>query len=169
MAVHRFCYSGLATCPLYVGPLFGKFIPKWFGLRVSYSDEYFFFFAMDTHVQIHIHIFAVSILMLWYKVRLQPTAEPRYSRPCGDRTHDFQTEATLPDASRPARSIHATDTVPKTQFQQRSRINRSVFFHRGTILQWRHPSWEFAKLSHQDRLHRHQLFFPHWLSATSVK
>ena len=42
----------------------------------------------------------------------KPTKEPiNYRAPGGDRTHDLQTEATLPAASCPARLLHATEIV----------------------------------------------------------
>ena len=48
----------------------------------------------------------------------KPTKEPiTYRGPGGDRTHDPQTEATPPAASCPARSLHATEIVSKTQSQ----------------------------------------------------
>ena len=44
----------------------------------------------------------------------KPTKEPiNYRGPGGDRTHDLQTEATPPAASCPARTLHATEIVPK--------------------------------------------------------
>ena len=44
----------------------------------------------------------------------KPTKEPiNYRGPGGDRTHDLQTEATLPAASCPARTLHATEIAPK--------------------------------------------------------
>ena len=44
----------------------------------------------------------------------KPTKEPiNYRGPGGDRTHDFQTEATPPAASCPARTLHATEFAPK--------------------------------------------------------
>ena len=39
----------------------------------------------------------------------------------GDRTHYLQIEVTSPAVSSPARSFHATQTVPKTQLQWRGR------------------------------------------------
>ena len=42
----------------------------------------------------------------------KPTKEPiNYHGPCGDRTHNLQTEATPPAASCPAHSLHATEIV----------------------------------------------------------
>ena len=42
----------------------------------------------------------------------KPTKEPtNYHGPGGDRTHNLQIEATPPDASGPARSLHATEIV----------------------------------------------------------
>ena len=44
----------------------------------------------------------------------KPTKEPiNYRGPGGDRTRDLQTEATPSAASRPARSLHATEIVSK--------------------------------------------------------
>ena len=40
-----------------------------------------------------------------------------YRGPGGEQTHDFQTEATPPAASYPARSLHVTKIVSKTQSQ----------------------------------------------------
>ena len=44
----------------------------------------------------------------------KPTKEPiNYRGPGRDRTHDLQTEATLPAASCPAPTLHATEIAPK--------------------------------------------------------
>ena len=52
----------------------------------------------------------------------KPTKEPiNYRGPGGDRTHDLQTEATLPAASCPARTLHATEIASKTQLQWHAR------------------------------------------------
>ena len=48
----------------------------------------------------------------------KPTKKAKkYRGTGGDRTHDLQTEATPPAASCPARSLHATEIVSKTQLQ----------------------------------------------------
>ena len=44
-----------------------------------------------------------------------------YCGPGGDRIQDLQTEATPLAASCPARSLHATEIVSKTQFQWQAR------------------------------------------------
>ena len=67
----------------------------------------------------------VQYIFVWFDVdalaqgnAYKPTKEPiNYRGPGVDRPHDLQTVATPPAASCPARSLHATEIVSKTQFQ----------------------------------------------------
>ena len=78
------------------------------------------------HTYIHTHTY---ILICWFNFdalaqgnAYKPTKEPiNYRGPCGDRTHDLQTEATPPAASCPARTLHATEIASKTQLQGHAR------------------------------------------------
>ena len=60
----------------------------------------------------YIHICWYNFDALAQGKACKPTKEPvNYCRPSGDRTHDFQTEATPPAASCPAHSLPATEIV----------------------------------------------------------
>ena len=70
----------------------------------------------DTYTY-YIHICWFNIDALAQGNAYKPTKEPiNYRGPGGDRTHDLQTEATPPAASCPARTLHATEIAPKTQY-----------------------------------------------------
>ena len=72
--------------------------------------RYPFVISMMTHSIKHISWFNFDALA--QGAAYKPTKEPiNYRGPGGDWTHDLQTEKTPPAASRPARSLHATEIV----------------------------------------------------------
>ena len=76
-------------------------------------------------VNFELHLDAGDIHICWFNFdaltqgnELKPTMAPiNYRGRGGDRTHDSKTEATLPAASCPARTLHATEIASKTQLQ----------------------------------------------------
>ena len=85
----------------------------------------------------------------------EPTKEPiNYRGASGDQNHYLQTEATPPAAGCPARSLHATEIVSKTQSQRHARgCTRKFGFFSAKGLKWldSHAIVACAKLLSDDQ------------------